>query len=250
MSAGWVEPVALDSRAHLDGVAGWDRRVRSERRKSLRLPWVAFGLAAVAAGAIAFSPVMQRRAEAPVSKAPTPVAEFQTRTDLPPLFYVKSLDGGQASAIYESETRGADGARRDTLTLGDPSSEKPFLRASARLGAAERPPLFFVELARQAAMIGQAVAHASSPESGSAGARWLSSEVTLEAGGRQRTCVGFRFAGVGATDLSGIVCGGAGQKVERAALQCLISRLEPTAAGAAAGLDKVLRNAAAEGGSC
>jgi hypothetical protein len=246
MNAGWVEPVALPSEARLDGVE-WTRDDRRRRRKGATARvWLAVGLALAATGAFVMSPYAHRddQPRAPVVSAPSP--EFRQR-DLPPLLFAKALDGGAASATYEAQARESDGARRDALTLGDPATDGPFLRASARVGGMTRPPLFFVELAREAAEVGQAVAHASSPE---ADGPLLLSEVTLDADGRERACLGFRFNGAGTADLSGLACGANGAPLDRAALMCLIGRIEATPAGAQTGLGKILSAAGGERSPC
>lgn len=238
MDAGWAEPGALPSEAALGGLDEWDRRrPRRSGAAKRRLLLAALAAALLAAGvATEFFPDAQRRAEAPATISAAPAREFQPRSDLPPLLYVKALDGGQAAAAYEAETRASDGARKDALTLGDPFSDGPFLRASLRIGgAASGPPLFFVEIARQAAEIGQAVGRASDPPAN--GAPILYSDVTLEAAGAERACLGFRFNSLSLVDLSGLACAGAGRPLDRASLECLVSRIAPTTAGAAAGLD-------------
>jgi hypothetical protein len=182
-----------------------------------------------------------------------PSKDFQARDDLPPLLYVSALEGGQAAAAYGAATRASDGARKDTLTLGDPLTDGPFLRAMIKIGGAStaRPALFFVEIARQAAEIGQAVARAANPQDDAAtGPTTLYSEVALDAGGRQRACLGFRFNGGGGIDLTGLACGGVGQSLQRGSLECLISRIEPTSAGAAAGIDKLLKSSSVRKSDC
>ena len=247
MDAGWAEPGALPSEAALGGLDDWDRR-RPRRRGAAprRVLLAAFAASLLAmGGAMEFFPAARRGAEAPATISAAPAREFQPRNDLPPLLYVKALDGGQAAAAYEAETRASDGARKDALTLGDPFSDGPFLRASLRIGgAATPPPLFFVEIARQAAEIGLAVGRASDPPAN--GAPILYSDVALDAAGAERACLGFRFNSRSPVDFSGLACGGAGQPLDRASLECLISRIAPTAAGAAAGLDRL--NGLAAGG--
>jgi hypothetical protein len=249
MNAGWIEPVAehavLASGARLDGVQEPARQDRPERSgAAARRFWLVLALAVAAMiGAAALSRLLHQDSEAPaVATGAAPPADDYRESDLPPLLFVKSLDGGRATAAYQAQVRDSDGARKDALTLGDPSSDRPFLLASLRIGrASQRPSLFFVELARQAAEVGQAVARASAPDiDAAAGGAALYSEVTLEAGGRERACLGFRFAGTGAVDLSGIACGGVDQPLERDSLECLISRLAATPAGSTAGLDPVL----------
>jgi hypothetical protein len=211
-----------------------------------------FGLGVAALGAIVLS-LSPHRDPRPMTAAPAKgSAEFHPQDDLPALLFVKALDGGKAAAAYEAQARDSDGARRDALTLGDPSSEGPFLRASARIGAiSTRSSLFFVELAREAAEVGQAVAHASTPQAeADGGGAVLLSDVTLEADGHQRACLGFHFNAVGAAVLSGVACGAVGAPLERAALTCLIGRLEASPAGAAAGFGKILSAASREQSSC
>jgi hypothetical protein len=236
MNAGWVEPGALPSGRAL-GVERWDAQPLRKKAISARRLWLACALAALALAAIGFSS-LTRRSETLPAATTVPAKDFVPRSDLPALLFVGAIDGGEAATAYEAAMREGDAARRDALTLGDPFSDGPFLRAVVRIGGiSPRGSLFFVDMARQAAELGQAVAHAANPQAGQGGA--MVSEVTLEADGRQRSCLGFRFAGA-AANLSGLACGGVGQPPDRAGLECLISRLEPTAAGAAAGLDKLL----------
>lgn len=249
MNAGWVEPGALPSGNALGSFEEWGSpRLRRKSVSALRL-WFAFGLAALVAAAIAFSPVMRQSTGPATPVAIAPIKDFQARADLGALFYVRALENGQATAAYEATARDSDGARKDALTLGDPFSDGPFLRATARIGGiSPQQSMFFVDMARQAAEIGEAVAHAMNPQA-TPGGGMLSSEITLEASGRQRACLGFRFASVSA-DLSGLACGGEGQSLDRAGLECLISRIEPTAAGAAAGLNKLFKEPAGLKPSC
>ena len=249
MNAGWVEPGALPSGSALGGFEQqWDSPPLRRKRVSAGRLWLAAGLAAIAVAAVGFSPLRRQNTEPPAAVAAPPAKDFQARAELPALFYVRALEDGQAAAAYQATARDGDGARKDALTLGDPFSDGPFLRATARIGGiSPQQSLFFVDMARQAAEIGEAVAHAANPQAPGGG--MLSSEITLEAGGRQRACLGFRFAGA-STDLSGLACGGTDQPLDRAGLECLISRIEPTAAGAAAGLDKLLKEQPAGKPSC
>ena len=249
MNAGWVEPGALPSGSALGGFEQrWDSPPAWRKSVSAGRLWLAAGLATLAIAAIGFSPLRRQNAEPPAAIAAPPAKDFQTRVDLPALFYVRSLEDGQAAAVYEAAARDGDGARKDALTLGDPFSDGPFLRATARIGEiSPQQSLFFVDMARQAAETGEAVARAENPRAAPGG--MLSSEITLEASRRQRACVGFRFASASAV-LSGLACGGTDQPLDRAGLECLISRIEPTAAGAAAGFDKLLKGQATAKPSC
>jgi hypothetical protein len=243
MNAEWVERAALAAEARFDSIEQERRAEPRARSHGLaRQIWFAMSLGATAVGAAALLFPDARRSPEPPEQKPAVLSEFHQRADLPALLFVKALDGGKATASYEIATRDSDGARRDALTLGDPTSAGPFLRASARIGGgAVHSDLFFVELARVAAEIGEAVSRASSPQSDPAvGGSLLLSDLTLEAEGRQRACLGFRFNAAGAADLSGVACGAVGAPLERAALTCLIGRLEATPSGAAAGLGKVL----------
>ena len=247
MSAGWVEPGALPSGSALGGIEQWNTRPARRKVVSAGRLWFACALAALAIAAIGFSP-LTRRSEAPTSAISVPVKDFVRRNDVPPLLRIGALDGGEVRAAYEATTRDGDGARKDALTLGEPFSDGPFLRATVRIGGiSTRDSLFFVDMARQAAEIGEAVARAANPQADQDGA--IVSDITLEAGARQRECLGFRFGG-GSSDLSGLACGGAGQPLDRAGLECLISRIEPTAAGAAAGLDKLLKGVSSAKPAC
>jgi hypothetical protein len=246
VNAGWVEPVALPSEARLDGVEWTKNSKRLQRKGAAARVWLALGLALAATGAFVMSPYARRDATSPAPVAVVSSSEFHP-SELPALVFAKALDGGAATAAYEVQTRDSDGARRDALTLGDPLMDGPFLRASARVGGMTRAPLFFVELAREAAEVGQAVAHASSPEADGA---LLLSDVTLDADGRERACLGFRFNGASAADISGLACGATGAPLERSALMCLIGRIEATPAGAQTDLGKILNAATAERSPC
>ena len=247
MNAGWVEPVVepavLASGTRLDGVEERNRQDRPARSGAAARPFfLILPLVVAVTGAASLWPSLHQDSRAPaVATAAAPADDYR-ESDLPPLLFVKTLDGGRATAAYETQVRDSDGARKDVLTLGDPSSDRPFLLASLRIGgASQRPSLFFVELAREAAEVGQAVARASAPEIDAAGGgATLYSEVTLEAGGRERACLGFRLAGTGAIDFSGVACGEVDMPLERDSLECLISHLAATPAGSTAGLDPVL----------
>jgi hypothetical protein len=193
--------------------------------------------------------------KAPALAQPIPPAlssSFQPHDDLAPLLYVKSLDGGRATADYRAEIRDSDGARRDTLTLGDPSSNGAFLVASARLnGGASVRAMFFVEMARLSAEIGLSVVHASTAAADtSLGDAWVVSDLTLQGGQGDRSCLGFRFNSEAKTDLAGLACGETARSTDRGALECLISRLRTTPNGAALGLSNVLNDVARDPSSC
>jgi hypothetical protein len=214
--------------------------------------WLALGLAATMIAAAASSKSRHQPITAQEVARPASSTAFRTRDDLPPLLFVRALDGGRAVATYETRVRDSDGERRDALVLGDPTADGPFVLVSARLaGASPRPSIFFVELVRQAAELGQAVVSASDPaaDAESDGAM-LVSDVQLDGSGRRRACLGFRLNVAGPVALSGIACGAPGEPIDRGSLTCLASRLQATPAGVAAGLDKVLRQVAGERPAC
>jgi hypothetical protein len=205
--------------------------------------------------ALGLALVLWRGNDKPTAPAPPSVSPlstmFQPRDDLAPLLYVKSLDGGRAKADYRVEIRDGDGARRDTLTLGDPSSKGAFLVASARLsGGVSAQAMFFVDMARLSAAVGLSVAHASTATADTRlGDRLILSEVTLQGGEGERSCLGFRFNADAKADLAGLACGEIARPSDRAALECLISRLRATSDGEALGL-ATLANGGRDPSSC
>jgi hypothetical protein len=251
MDAALVEadaPAKARARGLAEGLAS--RKRRSSRGRIART-----ATAAVLLG-LGVALMIWRGKDKPAA-APQPAvsalsAVFYARDDLAPLLYVKSLDGGQATADYRAEIRDSDAARRDTLTLGDPASKGAFLIASARLsGSAPVQPMFFVEMARLSAGIGLAVAHASPATAETRlGDGLIVSDVTLQGGDGDRACVGFRFNADAKADLAGLACGETARPSDRSALECLISRLRATPDGAALGLATILKESARDPSSC
>jgi hypothetical protein len=226
-------------------------RPRRKGRSSLARTSTAAALFALGAAFIFWRGADKPTAPAPPA-APALSTVFQAHDDLPPLIYVRSLDGGRAVAGYRAEIRDSDGARRDTLTLGEPSSNGAFLVASARLsGGASAPAMFFVEMARLSAGIGLSIAHASAGVADtSLGGDLVVSDVTLEGGGGDRSCLGFRFNSDGKADLAGLACGETARPSARGALECLISRLRTTPDGAAVGLAPLIEDSRRNPSSC
>jgi hypothetical protein len=226
------------------------RKGRSTRRR------IARSAAAAALVALGVFLLFWRGNDRPAALSPPAAPPLSTvlqpRDDLAPLIYVKSLDGGRAKADYRAEVRDSDGERRDTLTLGDPSSKGAFLIASARLsGGASAQTMFFVEMARLSAEVGLSVAHASTAAAdASLGDGLIASDVTLQGSEGDRSCVGFRFNADAKIDLAGLACGETSRSSDHDALECLISRLRATPDGAALGLSNVLKDGARNPSSC
>jgi hypothetical protein len=250
MDAALVIEAGAPEKARARGLGKQIRR-RPRRRR------FAWALIAAATSVVCAIALFVRGQEPPRDAAGAPPpnlsAIYQARDDLPPLLYVKSLDGGRAAARYVAQIRDSDGARRDTLTLGDPASAGPFLVAAARLSAAATgETMFFVDLARLAAESGLAVARASNGESDLAlGPLIFALDVTLQGPRGYRDCLGFRFKSDGKASLFGLACGELDRPGERSALACLVTRLRATSDGAATGLSTMLgAEGAADSSSC
>jgi hypothetical protein len=153
-------------------------------------------------------------------------------------------------AHYVARSRGALGERKDTLTLGEWDANALFLRISVQQ-TASAPTSLFVDLAMQSAELGAAVLRMSRPET-FAGARgpveWA--EANLSGAKGERSCIGFRLSPAGASRVSGLACGAAEIKLDRAKLACLLDALSLTPAGQDAGLGAVLPGAAPRRAGC
>src|SRR5579884_2126071 len=135
MNAGWVEPNALPSQGALGGLEEWDRTDPPRKSSGVRRRiWPAFVLAALAAAAIALTPLARRPIEPSPSPSLQPSRDFQPRSDLPPLVYVRALDGGKAAATYAAETR--RGRRKERRV--DPRRPRFGRAFSSRHGADRR----------------------------------------------------------------------------------------------------------------
>lgn len=142
------------------------------------------------------------------------------------------------------------GAREDLLVFGTPGFEAPAVRLRLRQGpgtdVSSLPPPLFAAMAREAAEGGFALERA-----GLAGrmttrfGAFETVDLTLGDGrGTHVPCTGLRLVvDTPALTVAGVACGALGQPIERAALACLVDRLE-LAPGAG---DKTLTDVFASG---
>jgi hypothetical protein len=175
-----------------------------------------------------------------------PEVPYSVDSSLQPLISIAFP--GQAH--YVARSRGARAGRKDTLTLGEWDADALFLRVSVQQSASAPAPLF-VDLAMQSAELGAAVLRMSRPET-FVGARgpveWA--EANLSGAKGERSCIGFRLSPAGGNRLSGLACGAAEIKLDRAKLECLLDALSLTPAGQDAGLGAVLSGAAPRHTGC
>lgn len=143
--------------------------------------------------------------------------------------------------------RHSGGGREDVFTVGRPGEAAGHLRLVAyRFGSEVRPAgTLFVEMARRGAESGLAVVRTTVPAS--VQTRFGMAEVaemTVSDGERQHSCLAWRL---GREDLdmrlSGWLCPAEGKRADRAALACVIDRLDLAAAVS----DRDLRRAFGEG---
>jgi hypothetical protein len=216
-----------------------------------RLFWVAV-LAGCALGGMVLS---RSRGQGPVAAPASPAfsqISFVADERLAPMIAFSAPEDGPLPAHYVARSRAATGERWDTLTFGAPDGGDLLFRITLRSATS---PLagssLFVALAKQSAELGAAVIHATSPqpdETARGPIEWA--DITLSGRKGERPCLGFRTTRAAAIDLSGFACGGRGAPLDRAALECLIDRLDPTKAGLESGLGEALKSEASRRAAC
>jgi hypothetical protein len=216
---------------------GWGRRV-------------ALGLAAaglVGATVLACAPPSAPRPAA-AALAPAPIETVDPT--LAPLFGLEGADG--ARAHYEARVERATGARRDAYSLGALDGDGPALRVEMWRHASRRAAgSLFVEIAEEAAGFGAAVERLGTSRlltSSQGPVEW--GDLTLASGRAARSCVGFRVVAGSDGGLRGVACAAAGEKIDAAALSCLLDRLALTRAGRDAGFADVVKGAGVRRPAC
>lgn len=201
------------------------------------------------AGALAMAHVAIEIRNAP-PPAPTPPPVPVSTVAAPPqwiaierapaAFHLPVPDLERFGLAYAARRHTGHGGREDRLSFGAFEGREPFATVLVqRSGSgAQTPGSFFVEFARQSALVGQSLTRATQPLplDTKFGLAELA-EVTLAAGARERTCLAARQAIAGATTrLTGILCPAEGLQADPATLGCLIDRLQLLAGGDDAGL--------------
>jgi hypothetical protein len=163
-----------------------------------------------------------------------------------PAFHLPVPDLERFGVSHAARRHSGHGGREDRLSFGQFESRDPFatLLVQRSGSGAQTPGSFFVDLARQSALIGQSLTRATQPLplDTKFGMAELA-DVTLAAGNRERTCLAARqgIAG-GTTRLTSILCPAEGLQADPATLGCMIDRLQLLASGE----DGALRGAFAQ----
>lgn len=145
------------------------------------------------------------------------------------LYALQSNEFGREPRRYEARRHRTGGGRQDVLAYGAEFGEGPYLRLSLyRIGREPAPAAsFFVDLARQAAQAGLAVARSAQPAPLATKFGPLeTADVLLERGSTEATCLAFRLlAGDVDFRLDGMACGESAAP-DRASLACVLDRLD------------------------
>jgi hypothetical protein len=159
-----------------------------------------------------------------------PIAAWLSIEEPRARFALRSPDFEGLAKRYEAATHPAGGGRDDVLIFGAFAADGPHVRLSVyRTGReAPAPSTFFVDLVRRAGESGLAVIKSAvaSPMSSKFGAVEVA-DVQLAGQGGERACVAFRLVvPAPGMRLAGWQCGTAEKPADRAALGCLIDRLD------------------------
>jgi hypothetical protein len=144
--------------------------------------------------------------------------------------FVLETSAFQERPVLDVRVHGEGGGREDIFSFASPGQPQGFASVIAYRPGAEAGPAqtFYLAFARRAAEAGLALARSAVPQPlptkfGFAEA----AEVTFADGQAQHSCMAWRLdADVAELRLSGWTCAGAGQKVDRHAVACLVDRLE------------------------
>jgi hypothetical protein len=197
-------------------------------------------------GSIAADKFLSDPAIEAAKDAQAPIAAWLSIDEPRPRFALRSPDFEGMAKRYEAATHPAGGGRDDVLIFGAfaaPSLKAPpapHLRLSVyRTGReAPAPSTFFVDLVRRAGESGLAVTKSAVaiPMSSKFGAVEVA-DVLLAGQGGERACLAFRLvASAPGMRLAGWQCGTVEKPADRAALGCLIDRLDFVGAGNDLGL--------------
>jgi hypothetical protein len=179
---------------------------------------------------------------APPPPAPVPVAPAQWLAieRAAPAFHLPVPDLERFGSAHAARRHTGHGGREDRLSFGQFDGRDPFATVLVQRSASgtQTPGSFFVDLARQSALVGQSLTRATQPLplDTKFGMAELA-EVTLAAGTRERTCLAARQGVAGATTrLTTVLCPAEGLQADPATLGCMIDRLQFVAGAEDAGL--------------
>lgn len=180
--------------------------------------------------------IMQRITPAPAAPARDEPLE-QPWTDIAhplQIFALQSPEFGKDPRAYESRRHRSGGGRQDVLTYGAALGEGPSFRLALYRHGTEPAPAaaFFVDVAREAARAGLSVLRSAQPVPLQTKFGVVeSSDLVLARDGIRDNCLALRFGSdsVGFSAV-GLYCGG-DHVPDRAALGCLIDRLDLVSAG-------------------
>jgi len=214
------------------------RAVHATRDAAFKLAGVCAALLA-AAGFLARGPETIPPSQTPAS-AVAPVAWLEIARPTP-VYVLAAPQMTHESFTYQARRHAPGGGREDTLTFGDFSNPRIFLRLAVYRHGAEKPvedaPLF-VEMARRAAPLGLSIVHASfEPDQPTRFGALEMAALTLSAGPLERqskreNCRGFRLVQMASgVTIAGLACAGADQTLGATDMACLVNRLDLVSPG-------------------
>lgn len=234
----------------LGGIEHFSARHEGDRASlPRRSPWrslpVRLGIFALAALVLTGSVTLMLRSAAAdvVAFAPPPPPSAPAKPlwlDIVKPIQLYGLAGSDLARLpldYGARRRAEGRERRDTLTFGRFDAEAPYLRLSIhRLGATPTAaPDLFVALARLAGDGELAVTKSGLPTPmPTRFGDFATADVTLSRGLLSAPCLGFRldpFALPRTMEIAGVACGGPAKPMDRAALGCLLDRIDLVSAG-------------------
>lgn len=230
--------------------------VRPHRRGDGRLPrrslWAGlparigvFALAAlVLTGGVAALTLRSATADAipaaPAAPPAPPVAARSVWLEIVKPIQLYALAGSEFGRLpldYAARRRPEGRERQDTLSFGQFGTDAPYARLSIhRIGAQPTStPDLFVALARLAGEGDLAVTKSAMPiPVRTRFGDFATADVTLSRGPLSAPCLGFRLdppAVSRTVEIAGLACGGAARPMDRAALSCLLDRIDLVSAG-------------------
>lgn len=193
---------------------------------------------ATTTGLILAALLMTGAGRAPVAEAPAapPPPRWIDISRPLPMYGLEAPEFARAAFAYAVRRKSDESAREDFLAFGAFSDRQPWLRLSARRGAADAgAALFFVEAARRAAEAGLALDRLGQPaplKTRFGDGEFAEARLVTAGGASREGCLAFSVAANGpALRVTGLVCGPDGAAFDRRRLACLIGRLDLLGAG-------------------
>lgn len=218
------------------------RTIVGIRRRPFRAAFLAAGALGMAHVAIEIRNAPPPAPTPPPVPVPTVAAPPQwiAIERAPAAFHIPVPDLERFGVSHATRRHTGHGGREDRLSFGAFEGREPFATVLVQRSnaGAQTPGSFFVDLARQSALVGQSLTRTTQPLplDTKFGMAELA-EVTLAAGTRERTCLAARQGIAGATTrLTTILCPAEGLQADPATLGCMIDRLQLMAGGEDAGL--------------